>query len=125
MDDRIREAVGEAPAWVVGGAIRDELLGREVVDVDVACPSPEPAARRFASLAGGAVFPLSERHGAWRVAFRDGKTVDFTPLHREGIEEDLATRDFTVNALARPLDEGRSSIPSAAKPTSRRGGCGR
>ena len=106
MDDRIREAVGEAPAWVVGGAIRDELLGREVVDVDVACPSPEPAARRFARLAGGAVFPLSERHGAWRVAFRDGKTVDFTPLHREGIEEDLATRDFTVDALARPLDEG-------------------
>jgi hypothetical protein len=106
MDDRIREAVGEAPAWVVGGAIRDELLGREVVDVDVACPSPEPAAHRFASLTGGFVFPLSERHGAWRVAFRSGKTVDFTPLHGESIEGDLATRDFTVNALARPLDGG-------------------
>jgi Poly A polymerase head domain len=106
MDDRIREAVGEAPAWVVGGALRDELLGREVVDRDVTCPSPEAAARRYARLAGGAVFRLSERHGAWRVAFRDGKTVDFTPVHGESIEEDLATRDFTVNALARPLAGG-------------------
>jgi hypothetical protein len=52
------------------------------------------------------VFPLSERHGAWRVAFRAGSTVDFTPLHGETIEDDLATRDFTVNAMARPLEGG-------------------
>jgi len=106
MDDRIRQAVGAEPAWVVGGALRDELLGREVVDVDVACADPELAARLYSRLAGGAVFPLSERHGAWRVAFRAGSTVDFTPLHGETIEDDLASRDFTVNAMARPLDGG-------------------
>jgi hypothetical protein len=106
MDERIRRAVGEAPAWVVGGALRDELLGREVVDVDVACPNPELAARLYSRFADGAVFPLSERHGAWRVAFPSGDTVDFTPLHGETIDEDLATRDFTVNALARSLDGG-------------------
>jgi hypothetical protein len=116
VDDRVREAVGEAPAWVVGGALRDELLGRDVVDVDVACPSPEPAARLYARLTGGAVFRLSERHGAWRVAFRDGKTVDFTPVHGEGIENDLATRDFTVNALARPLDGGSLVDPFGGEP---------
>ena len=66
MDERIRRAVGDEPAWVVGGALRDELLGREIVDVDVACPNPELAARLYSRLAGGAVFPLSERHGAWR-----------------------------------------------------------
>jgi hypothetical protein len=104
MDDRIRQAVGGEPAWIVGGALRDELLGREVVDVDVACADPELAARLYSRLAGGAVFPLSERHGAWRVAFLSGTTVDFTPLHGETIEDDLATRDFTVNAMARPLD---------------------
>jgi tRNA nucleotidyltransferase/poly(A) polymerase len=109
MDERIRQAVGDGPAWIVGGAVRDELLGREVIDLDVACPDPELAARLYARLSGGAVFPLSERHGAWRVAFRGGKTVDFTPLHGETIEEDLATRDFTVNALARPL-EGENLI---------------
>ncbi len=89
-------------AFLVGGAVRDELLGRPVLDVDIACPEPERAARAYQAEAGGAVFPLSERHGAWRVAFRDGRTIDFTPLP-EGIEADLRTRDFTVNAIARPL----------------------
>lgn len=111
MDERIRRAVGSEPAWVVGGALRDELLGRPIVDVDVACAGPEPAARLYARLAGGAVFPLSERHGAWRVAFRAGNTVDFTPLHGDTIEDDLATRDFTVNALARPLEGGELVDP--------------
>ena len=102
MDELIRRAVGDEPAWVVGGALRDELLGKDVVDVDVACSDPELAARLYSRLAGGAVFPLSERHGAWRVALASGKTVDFTPL-RDGIEDDLRTRDFTVNAMARPV----------------------
>jgi Poly A polymerase head domain len=106
MDERIRRAVGDEPAWIVGGAVRDELLGRKVVDTDVACSAPELAARLYSRLAGGAVFPLSERHGAWRVAFRSGTTVDFTPLHGETIDDDLATRDFTVNAMAQPLEGG-------------------
>jgi tRNA nucleotidyltransferase/poly(A) polymerase len=105
MDDLIRAAVAGQEAYVVGGAVRDELLGREVIDVDVACPDPEAAARAYAGTAGGALFPLSERHGAWRVAFRSGRTVDFTPL-RDGIESDLATRDFTINAIAVPVDGG-------------------
>ena len=116
MDERIRKAVGDEQAWVVGGALRDELLGRGIVDIDVACPNPELAARLYARLAGGAVFPLSERHGAWRVAFREGHTVDFTPLHGDTIEEDLATRDFTVNALARPLAGGALVDPLGGEP---------
>ena len=116
MDERIRRAVGDEPAWVVGGAVRDELLGREIVDTDVACSSPELAARLYSRLAGGAVFPLSERHGAWRVAFRTGPTVDFTPLHGETIEDDLATRDFTVNAMARPLEGGALVDPLGGEP---------
>lgn len=115
MDDRVRQAIGDSPAWVVGGALRDELLGLEIVDVDVACADPELAARVYSRLARGAVFPLSERHGAWRVAFRDGTTVDFTPLHGETIEEDLRTRDFTVNALARPLAGGELVDPHGGK----------
>jgi hypothetical protein len=116
MDEQICRAVGDEPAWVVGGAIRDELLGRRVVDTDVACGSPELAARLYSRLAGGAVFPLSERHGAWRVAFRSGSTVDFTPLHGETIEEDLATRDFTVNAMARSLEGGALVDPLGGEP---------
>jgi hypothetical protein len=61
-------------------------------------------------MAKGALFPLSERHGAWRVAFRDGRTVDFTPL-RGTIEEDLGTRDFTINAIAQPAAGGELIDP--------------
>jgi hypothetical protein len=105
MDSRVRTAVAGVEAYLVGGAVRDELLGRQVVDVDVATPDPEVAARIYAGLSKGAVFPLSEKHGAWRVAFKDGTTVDFTPL-RGTIEDDLGTRDFTINAIAQPVAGG-------------------
>jgi hypothetical protein len=105
-----RETLGEEEAWVVGGAVRDELLGREVVDVDVACRDPRAAARASARRAGGAPFQLSERHGAWRVALDGGRTLDFTPL-RGTIEDDLATRDFTINAIAVPLAGGEPCDP--------------
>jgi tRNA nucleotidyltransferase/poly(A) polymerase len=105
MDSQIRTAVAGVEAYVVGGAVRDELLERPVVDIDVATPDPEVAARIFQSLAKGALFPLSEKHGAWRVAFKDGRTVDFTPLAGT-IEDDLATRDFTLNAIAQPVAGG-------------------
>jgi len=111
MVEPAREILAGEEAWLVGGALRDELLGRPVVDVDVACRRPEEAARAYARRVGGAPFPLSEQHGAWRVALADGRTVDFTPL-RGTIDADLATRDFTVNALARPLAGGEIVDPS-------------
>jgi tRNA nucleotidyltransferase/poly(A) polymerase len=110
MDERIRTAVAGVEAYLVGGAVRDELLGRPVVDIDVATHDPEVAARIYAGLAKAALFPLSERHGAWRVAFADGSTVDFTPL-RGGIEEDQRTRDFTINAIAIPVAGGERIDP--------------
>ena len=110
----IRELVEELfageEAWIVGGAVRDELLGRPVVDLDVALDEPERAARAFARRSGGAPFPLSETHGAWRVALESGRTVDFTPL-RGRIEDDLATRDFTINAIGRRVAGGEIVDP--------------
>ena len=72
-------------AWVVGGALRDELLGRPVRDVDIAIAGdPEPAARR---LAAGPVFRLSEAFGAWRVIDHGEQRVfDLSPLQGETIE---------------------------------------
>jgi Poly A polymerase head domain/Probable RNA and SrmB- binding site of polymerase A len=102
-------------AWVVGGAVRDELLGREIVDLDVAYRDPRAAAVKYARASGGSPFPLSERHGAWRVALDHGRTVDFTPL-RGSIEDDLATRDFTVNAIAVPLEGGEAVDPYEGGP---------
>jgi hypothetical protein len=105
MRELAQEVLAGQDAWIVGGAVRDELFGREVIDLDIACREPETTARAYAKRSGGAPFPLSERHGAWRVALDGGRTVDFTPLDH-GIEDDLATRDFTINAIAVPLAGG-------------------
>jgi Poly A polymerase head domain len=110
MRELAREILEGKEAWVVGGAVRDELLGREVIDVDIACADPKGVARAYARRAGGAPFPLSERHGAWRVALDADRTVDFTPLP-DGIEQDLASRDFTINAIAVPLAGGEPLDP--------------
>jgi tRNA nucleotidyltransferase/poly(A) polymerase len=113
MDDLLapaRAVLTRREAYVVGGAVRDELLGRPIVDLDIACQEPDRVARTYAKLVVGSLFPLSERHGAWRVALEDGRTVDFTPLTTD-VESDLATRDFTINAIARPLDGGDDIDP--------------
>jgi tRNA nucleotidyltransferase/poly(A) polymerase len=114
MRELVEELLAGEEAWIVGGAVRDELLGRPLVDLDVACREPEAAARAYGRRAGGAPFPLSERHGAWRVALDGGRTVDFTPL-RGGIEGDLATRDFTINAIAVPLGGGEPVDPTGGR----------
>jgi hypothetical protein len=111
MDERLRALFSGEDAWIVGGAVRDELLGRPVLDLDVACRDPRPAAHRFADRFGGAAFPLSERHGAWRVVENgSAETVDFTPIG-EGIDADLATRDFTFNAIAEHVGSGETHDP--------------
>jgi tRNA nucleotidyltransferase/poly(A) polymerase len=110
MLETAREVLEGQEAWVVGGAVRDELLGRQLVDLDIAVRDPKQAARAYAGRSGGAPFPLSERHGAWRVALEDGRTVDFTPLPGS-VEDDLRTRDFSINAIARPLAGGAPVDP--------------
>ena len=100
-------------SWIVGGALRDELLGREVTDIDIAVDGdPQQAARELAAVLRGPVFQLSEAFGAWRVIDRrDGRIYDFAPLQGETIEEDLAKRDFSVNAMARPREGGELIDP--------------
>ncbi|MGO9488356.1 MAG: CCA tRNA nucleotidyltransferase [Solirubrobacteraceae bacterium] len=104
----VREALHGGPAWLVGGAVRDALLGRDTADYDVVVASdPEQAARAIARSGGAACFALSEEFGAWRVVARDGSwQVDIEPLRGASLEEDLALRDFTVNAIAQPIEGG-------------------
>jgi hypothetical protein len=121
MDDLVKELLEGEDAWFVGGAVRDELLGRPIVDVDVACVDPAKAARRYARCSGGAAFPLSERHGAWRVALAGGGTVDFVALQGGSIEADLGARDFTLNAIALPVSGGEPVDPLGGRADVRRG----
>jgi len=103
-----REALRGEDAWVVGGAVRDRLLGRPVLDLDVAVAGdPRALARRVAVLAGGPAFELSGEFGAWRVHAPGRRwQVDVAVLQGDSIQEDLEQRDFTVNAIAEPLDGG-------------------
>src|SRR3954470_1941759 len=60
--ERAREVLAGQEAWVVGGAGRDELLGRELVDLDIAVRDPRQAARAFAKRSGGGAVALSGPH---------------------------------------------------------------
>lgn len=109
----IEKALTGRRGWLVGGALRDEALGRASADFDVAvAEDPKAAARALAAQARqagtpAACFPLSEEFGAWRVAARDGSwQVDVQPLQGDSLQADLQARDFTVNAIARDLSDG-------------------
>jgi len=109
-----RLALADQRAWLVGGAIRDRVLGRSTLDVDVVVDgNPGEAARSIARAAGrAACFALSEEFGAWRVTARDSSwQVDVEPLRGGSLEADLALRDFTVNAIAEPLAGGQPIDP--------------
>lgn len=113
IGDALRSSPGAAAAlaalnrgWVVGGAVRDALIGREVVDADVAVEPgfEQEGARAIAAASGGAPFPLSEEFGTWRVVSPDRSWhVDLSRLRAADLEGDLALRDFTANAIALPL----------------------
>jgi poly(A) polymerase len=103
--ERLRALAPVSGAWLVGGTVRDLLRHRDVTDIDlVVAGDARSAARELARSRGGSPFPLSERHGAWRVGF-DDLTVDIAAC-RGSISDDLGHRDFTVNAMAVPLDGG-------------------
>jgi len=105
--DAIAAIAGDA--WLVGGALRDRLLGRQTADYDVVVPAHRgDEVRRIARALGRATsaysFALSDEFSAWRVVSRErGWQVDLLPLEGDTIEEDLLRRDLTVNAIAQPL----------------------
>ncbi|MBM3946470.1 MAG: CCA tRNA nucleotidyltransferase, partial [SAR202 cluster bacterium] len=96
-------------AYAVGGYVRDLLLDRGPRDVDIAVSGDSPlvAARAVADALGGSFFALDLERGYARVLVPhpvDGGAIilDFTPLQGT-LEEDLARRDFTLDAMALPI----------------------
>jgi poly(A) polymerase len=112
-----RAALAGQPAWLVGGAVRDGLLGRPTADFDVAVAGdPQAAARAVARAAGGTAFELSGAFGAWRVVGREGGwNVDLVTLRDGELAADLAARDFTINAMAEPLAGGALIDPHGGR----------
>ncbi|MBI4301285.1 MAG: CCA tRNA nucleotidyltransferase [Chloroflexi bacterium] len=94
----------QIPAYVVGGWVRDYLLGRNNGDIDLAVGGDAMAvAWEVAQVLEASYVPLNEVHAMARVVLPDGRHLDFTSLG-ENIEADLLRRDFTVNAMALALD---------------------
>ena len=100
-------------AWCVGGCVRDSLMGREPGDWDVTTSAlPEETMAIFK----GRAFPTGLRHGTVTVRSGADTSVEVTTYRVDGVyrdhrrpesvsftrslEEDLARRDFTVNAMA-------------------------
>jgi len=109
-----RTALAGTAAWLVGGSVRDRVLGRATADADVVVDGDtQQAARAIAAAAGRAFcFSLSDEFGAWRVQSRDGSwQIDVEQLRGGSLQEDLALRDFTVNAIAEPLAGGEPIDP--------------
>jgi tRNA nucleotidyltransferase (CCA-adding enzyme) len=117
--DRISAALeGAPPCFLVGGAVRDLLLRREPVDVDIAVEGEaEAVAERLAEALGGAV-TAHERFGTATVTAGGVDAVNLARTRREtyaepgalpdvepaGLAEDLGRRDFTINAIALVLN---------------------
>ena len=114
---RVIEALERAgfEAWVVGGWVRDTLRGAEVHDLDVTTSAPWQRSAETLRAAGMTVHETGVAHGTVTVVC-EGRLVEVTTYRVEGaysdhrhpdsvrfvsdVREDLARRDFTINAMA-------------------------
>ncbi|NIO72309.1 MAG: hypothetical protein GTN71_25620, partial [Anaerolineae bacterium] len=97
-------------AYLVGGYVRDRLLGRESHDVDFAVEGDALGlARTVADWMRGSFVPLDDERGTGRVVTRDehGQRVfvDFAVLQGRDITVDLSRRDFTIDAIALDIND--------------------
>ncbi len=93
--------------YLSGGFVRDALMGRATGDVDLVVHAKAlELAPELARALGGRYVPLDEVNEIARVVLRGERNphLDFSTM-RGSIEEDLAQRDFTINAIAINLRE--------------------
>jgi poly(A) polymerase len=107
-------------AYLVGGSVRDLLLDRDRYDIDVAVAgSASDLARRLGDATRGSYYLMDQENDVARVVYeRDGTRyiVDLARIRGDTIEQDLATRDFTVNAMALDVSTGAWSESALIDP---------
>jgi poly(A) polymerase len=111
-------AVQRVEAWATGGFLRDVLLGREVKDLDVTIAAdPLELGPAIADTFGGDYFPLDAERGRVRTLLpAHDMHLDLMPL-AGSMEDDLRSRDFTIDAMAAPLNELASGSIRLIDPT--------
>lgn len=95
------------PVWIVGGTLRELLSDGPVADLDLAVAGHAlELGRRLAGRLDASFVVLDQARGAGRIVPRaGGAAVDLVDLRAATLEADLRARDFTVNALAVPVEE--------------------
>jgi len=111
-------AVQRVEAWATGGFLRDVLLGQEVKDLDITvAANPLELGPRIADTFGGDYFPLDAERRRVRILLPDHEMhLDLMPL-ASSMEDDLWSRDFTIDAMAAPLNELASGSMRLIDPT--------
>ncbi|MFC1928736.1 CCA tRNA nucleotidyltransferase [Chloroflexota bacterium] len=103
-------------SYVVGGLVRDTMLGRDTADVDIAvAPDALEVAPKVAAALGGKYVLLDRINRMGRVVLVDKRApstekqweLDFSTF-KDSIEQDLARRDFTIDAMAIDLNQLRN-----------------
>ncbi|MEP7288787.1 MAG: HD domain-containing protein [Chloroflexota bacterium] len=107
-------ATSPSPVYLVGGAVRDAFLRRPIHDLDFAgAADGRKLAKLIADKLGGAYYPLDADRGVGRAILKRGSerfVIDVARFRGESLAEDLAGRDFTINALAVPTDGDFQSV---------------
>jgi len=136
LDEALAERLGRLfrengyQLYLVGGSVRDELLGRATHDLDFTTDAPTAETRRILEAARPhGVFAIGEKFGTIGATFGD-VVVEITTFRSEryepgsrkpevrygqSLEEDLSRRDFTINAMARDLVTGTIIDPFGGK----------
>ncbi len=106
--DKVRAVLPDQEIYLVGGAVRDMLLGRVSHDLDFTVPAQAISlARKVANALDADYVTLDEEHDTGRVIYtaEDGTRtyLDFASFRGKTLEDDLRDRDFTINAMAYDL----------------------
>ena len=108
------------PAYIVGGIVRDIILGRKNLDLDIVVEGDAIALARKIAEARGAVVRVYPEFGTATVEWPSGVRVDLASARRESypypgalprvekgtLRDDLFRRDFTINAMAVGINRG-------------------
>ncbi len=115
LTDLCREVNHEV--YLVGGSVRDAVLGRTVHDMDLTLAADGlELGRKLAARLRCPFVPLDDTDRTGRVVLRRGFTIDISSFKGDTLEEDLRKRDFTINALAFSLADVLNGSPSLIDP---------